>query len=620
MKRIFRRAGVAVARFFGSPVPAMARRSPSQSQRVAVQMVERTTESIFLDKLKNILVGNGGAAQAGRINVIGLDRIKEKLGDRWNALSDRVHAVARSALEKCLQPTDIWTACGNSYVIAFGSMNIEEARTKCRMIAQMIESALLGEDNGHGISVATAVATVDGQVLLRDLPALDAMLAKAPPVALTVPSAPATPAPSSPKRSAEEPAWPLEDERRRGEPSWITIEEHQYHGEPAWGLSDERSRSEAQVWPMGREERERISSDFWPQIEERASVPAHSWPMISSRERTTGEASGGSITPTAASTSWHPTEEHPRAIETWQPMGGLAATPTPPSERLKEPILESRGATPRADSPDPSFPPEGLEMVTVEEDKKDEIGWEPMWDVRHERIPIYRARYVRNSRMWLQSPTEELMTRADFMVRDAVLRELTGCLVQSRYILLGLPVRFWTIASYARRRDYLAALAERVSPASRKFLLIFITEVPDGVPEGRLMELLPSFRRFCREVVIETEVHLGDFAALGSARVFAVGADLSTSTEPERVQMLQIDQFARGAAKAGIGNSCLAGVQSVPLVTAAIAAGFRYISGPAVAAFGPQVSNVRPLGLDCVYRANLEAKGLQWPGSEGGAA
>lgn len=619
MKSIFRRAGVAVARLFGSPVPALGLRSAPQHQRVAVRVVEGTSESVFLDKLKSILAGNGGAAQAGRINVIGLDRIKEKLGDRWNALSDRVHAVARSALEKCLQPADIWTACGNSYVIAFGSMNIGEARTKCRMIAQMIESALLGEDSGHGISVATAVATVDGQVLLRDLPAFDAMLA-APPVALTVPSAPATPAPSSPDRSIEEAAWPLEEERRRGEPSWVTTDEHRYHGESTWRLRDEPSRSEAQVWPIVREERKRITSDFWPQIEERGSVTAHSWPMISSRERTTGDASGGLITPAAASAAWHPTEEYPREIETWQAMGGPAATPMPLSERLKEPILEPQGATPRADGPDPSCPPEGLEMVAVEEDKKDEIGWEPMWDVRHERIPIYRARYVRNSRMWLQSPSEELMTRVDFMVRDAVLRELTGCLVQSRYILLGLAVRFWTIASYARRRDYLAALAQRVSPASRKFLLIFITEVPDGVPAGRLLELLPTFRRFCREVVIETEVHLGDFAALGSARVFAVGADLSASTEPERVQMLQIDQFARGVAKAGIANSCLAGVQSVPLVTAAIAAGFRYISGPAVAAFGPQVSNVRPLGLDYVYRANLEAKGLQWPCSERGAA
>ena len=211
--------------------------------------------------------------------------------------------------------------------------------------------------------------------------------------------------------------------------------------------------------------------------------------------------------------------------------------------------------------------------------------------------------------------------RVDFALREAVLRELTGCMVQSRYILLGLPVRFWTIASYAPRRDYLAAFAQRVSPASRKFLLLFITDVPDGVPAGRLLELLSTLRRYCREVVIETTVHPGDFAALSSARVFAVGTDLTASTESERVQMLQIDQFARGAAKAGIANCCLAGVESMPLVTAAIAAGFRYISGPAVAGFGRQVSNVRPLGLDYIYRANLEAKGLHWPGDdERGAA
>jgi hypothetical protein len=596
MKSIFRRVGATVARFFGSPDATMVRRVPPQPQRDAVPVLERTGEAAFFHNLKNLLVGNSGAAQAGRINVIGLERIKERLGDRWSALSERVHALARSALEKCLQPGDIWITCGNSYVIAFGSMNIEEARTKCLMIAQMIESALLGEADGHTISVATAVATVDGQVLLRDLPALDAMLAKAPAVARSVPSVPATPAPPPMAQAAAEAAVSSMDEgRRRAEPRWVEAEEHGDRGEPTLHLSDERSQSEAQIWPIVSEAIKRPSSNSWPQIEEHTSAPTAVRSMGSRSDRTAGDA--GSV------------------------LSTLAATPlTPPRERFEGAIVETQGAAFFTDSAGPSCPPEDLEMFTVEEDRKDEIGWEPMWDVRYERIPIYRARYVHNSRVWLQAPSEELMTRADFALRDRVLRELTGCLVESRCILLGLPVRFWTLASYAQRRDYLAALAQRVSSASKKFLIIFITDVPNGVPASRLQELLPGLRRLCREIVIETTVHLGDFSGLASARVFAVGADLSASAAPERQQMQQIDQFAHAAAKAGIVNCCLAGVQSVPLVTAAIAAGFRYISGPAIAAFGRHVSNVQPLGLDYVYRANLEAKGLQWPSREQGAA
>jgi hypothetical protein len=618
MKSIFRRVGAAVARLFDTPEPVAVRQPRPRRERVAAPLVEGTNESAFLDKLKDILFGNGGAAQAGRINVIGLDRIKDKLGDRWSALSERVHAVARSALNKCLQPGDIWTSSGDSYVIAFGSMNVEEARTKCRMIAQMIESALLGEADGRSISVATAVATVDGQVLLRDLPALDAMLATGARVGLGVPLGPATPAVSaSDHPSAEARSSSMDEERRHGDPPWVTAEEHRYRGEAASPLSEERARSEAQVWPIVTEERKRHLSHSWPEIEERTPAPWRS--IISSDEQAAGLLSGGLSTPAGGSQRSHQIEEQVPGIEKWQTTGGPARTPMQLREFVDQPILDAQGPTLLTRSPD-WRPPEHLEMAIVEEDKKDEIAWEPMWDVQHERIPIYRARYVRNSRAWLQAPSEELMTRVDFVVRDAVLRELIGCLVQSRYILLGLPVRYWTLASYAQRRDYLAGLAQQVSSASKKFLLIFITDVPDGVPASRLQEILPGLRRFCREVVIETTVHLGDFSALGSARVFAVGADLSARADPERLQMQQIDQFARAAAKAGIVNCCLAGVQSVPLVTAAIAAGFRYISGPVVAAFGPQVSNVQKLGLDYVYRANLEAKGLQWPRSERGAA
>lgn len=292
------------------------------------------------------------------------------------------------------------------------------------------------------------------------------------------------------------------------------------------------------------------------------------------------------------------------------PVGGPLIVPLP-----QEPAPMPQIVVPSA----PASRPVEVEAAQIEADLKDEIVWEPVWDVRHERVPIYRAKYIRRSKIWLQSPGEDALAGTDFALRNTVLRELTGCLVDSRYIVLGLPVRYWTIANYGLRREYLSALSQRISTASRKFLLIFVTDVPDGVPASRLLELIGSLRPFCRGLVIETSLHMLDFAALGAARVFAVGADLSVCREQDHVLMLQIDHFARGAAKAGVANCYLAGVESMPMVTAAIAAGFRYISGEAVGSLGAQVSNVRQLGLDSIYRTNLEAKGLHWP-EKGGAA
>jgi hypothetical protein len=569
MRTIARRMGAAISGFFRSPERA-AVQARVRRHRGPEGMVDAADESLFLDKLKAILMGNGGTAQAGRINVIGLDRIKAKLGERWDELSDRVHTVARSAIEKCLQPQDVWIAHGNSYVIAFGRMNIEEAQAKCRIIAQIIENALLGEAHSDGVSVATAVATVDGRVLLRDLPSLDGMLAQAPAVRPTLqPNAAPLPSPPPPESGpVPRSASPMsEDRTRREESSWSMTDERIARREhPSLPIAERMPAQPTPAWIARERERVATAPGPWPQVEERA-VEVEAW------------RPGG--TPGAASPIW-PSIPHP-----------VGASVPPPVETL--------------------------EIVPVEEDPKDEIVWEPVWDVRHERVPIYRAKYVRHSRAWLQRPSDELLDRADFALRDTVLRELTGCLLQSRCILLGLPVRFWTVASYAGRRDYLSALVDRVSLASRKFLLIFITDVPDGVPAARMLELLGAVRPFCREIVIETSPQVAEFAALGSTGVFAVGTDLSHNTEPERVLMRLIDQFARGATKAGIANCCLAGVESMPLITAAIAAGFRYISGSSVGALGLKVSNVWPLSLDYVYRANVEAKGLRWPEKKGAA-
>lgn len=553
-------------------------------------------ETAFLQNLRHILAKNAGSADVGRINVIGLDRLKERLGARWEQVNDRVHALARSALQRCLQPEDIWTTCGDKYVIAFGSLNPEVARTKCRMIAQIIESALLGEADGQSVAVATAVATVDGQVLLRDLPSLDAMLASAPEVMPGVPSdhplttstaiaenvplaAESITADASRQFSPREgPIWQAGDERMPSpQPTWIAQERRLPHQEIGWSFNQK--------------------------------------PMIGAAVESVETSAGGSPSPGPWSELRYSSAVSPEGPIPWKTQGSLANTgPSFTTSEQAAPWAIRSGQRLGARAV------EALELVQLEEDVEDEIMWEPIWDVRHERIPIYRAKYVRNSRVWIQTPSDELLVRADFAMRDRVLREVTGALLQSRYVLLGLPVQFWTISNYMQRRAYTNALAERISPASRKFLLIYITDVPAGVPASRMLELLASLRPFCREIVVEAPLQNTDFAALSSMRIFAVGGDLTGSKEPERIQMLQIDHFARGAAKAGIANCALAGVQSMPMVTAAIAAGFRYISGRSIGPFGPRISKVRPLSLDYVYRLNVEANGLRWPGSEQGAA
>ena len=535
MQGIIGHVGSALAKLFRPGSQAARPRSPRPRQNIGA-----SNEAAFLEKLTTILHSNGGAAQAGRINVIGLDRIKTKLGDRWDGLSERVHGIARSAIKRSLGPDDVWTDCGSGYVIAFGTLDIKEAQIKCRMIAQIIEQALVGEIDNEGVSVATTVATVNGDVLLRDLPSLDAMLARAP---------------------AFEPDLP-------GPPAQSAI--HKQDGTIA-GHAEGRPRQESDAAETNRRRFIRAGP-----------VAEPSRPSGMTREHAVSLQARSSVQRKPS-----PTVE--------------SAVDTSTSETSSPPLFW--------DVPDANT----VKTAPQEQDAQDQVIWEPMWDVRRQRIPIYRAKYSCRSKPQPEILDEDSQSRGDFALRDAVLDELSRCVDASRYILLGLTVRFWTIASYSKRQDYLEALSQRVSPTLRQLLLIFVSDVPDGVSTSRLVDFRRVLHPLCRELVFETSPQALDFATLARSRVSAVGTDLAFSAESERVLLLQIDRFAHGAFKAGITNLFLSGARSMPLVTAAIASGFGYISGNAVGSFDAEVSSVRPLSLDDVYRTNLEAQGLQWP-------
>jgi hypothetical protein len=114
--------GSVLSSIVGFRAPGRSRNRRTQDPRSGPR-----SEADFLEQLKGILAHNAGTVQTGRVTVLGLDRLKNKLGDRWKGLRERVHALARSAFAKCLGAEDIWLQVGDSYVIAFGSMEIEDA-------------------------------------------------------------------------------------------------------------------------------------------------------------------------------------------------------------------------------------------------------------------------------------------------------------------------------------------------------------------------------------------------------------------------------------------------------------------------------------------------------------
>lgn len=93
------------------------------------------------------IVRDTGCTLAGAVTFLGLEKVKEKLGDRWERLSARADDIARRAIERRLDNADAYTRHGDlQYVLLFAHLNKEHAQLKCAMIAEEITKRLLGED------------------------------------------------------------------------------------------------------------------------------------------------------------------------------------------------------------------------------------------------------------------------------------------------------------------------------------------------------------------------------------------------------------------------------------------------------------------------------------------
>ncbi len=82
---------------------------------------------------------------AGRLQMIALSRVKERLGDDWSRLATKVHRLTQQILERRLTEQDVYVQVADRYMILFASLTSVEATFKAQAIAREITALLIGE-------------------------------------------------------------------------------------------------------------------------------------------------------------------------------------------------------------------------------------------------------------------------------------------------------------------------------------------------------------------------------------------------------------------------------------------------------------------------------------------
>src|SRR3546814_6633191 len=95
---------------------------------------------------------------AGQINVIGLDDLRARLGDRWEAIEAKVHEVCGRIIRGNLSDLDVNTCySSNEYMIIFGLLSAHAARIKCTTIKQELRTEEHTDELQQIISTSYAV-------------------------------------------------------------------------------------------------------------------------------------------------------------------------------------------------------------------------------------------------------------------------------------------------------------------------------------------------------------------------------------------------------------------------------------------------------------------------------
>lgn len=140
--------------------PKRAELAPRQSDKV-----ELSTEAKFLDLAKR----SGGKALVGHMQVVGLEDIKEELGDRWESQFDQIRGLSENTISKHLSETDVFEFWEDiKFLIYFSGLDQQTAAAKARAISREIRQKVLGNE---GLSKEVVeCCTVDADMQEIEIP------------------------------------------------------------------------------------------------------------------------------------------------------------------------------------------------------------------------------------------------------------------------------------------------------------------------------------------------------------------------------------------------------------------------------------------------------------------
>jgi hypothetical protein len=154
----------------------------SERQPAAVPAVptRAVTAEILYDRIRILVpAGRDPSAKTGQVNLIGIGRIRDRLGSQWPHHAVNADRIARNAIERYLLGGDSYARWKDEgYIIVFATLDVHQAQIKCKLIGDEIIQKLFGEDEPSDLTEIHHVEVQgDGTVTFQPVPRFEDLVA-----------------------------------------------------------------------------------------------------------------------------------------------------------------------------------------------------------------------------------------------------------------------------------------------------------------------------------------------------------------------------------------------------------------------------------------------------------
>jgi hypothetical protein len=235
------------------------------------------------------------------------------------------------------------------------------------------------------------------------------------------------------------------------------------------------------------------------------------------------------------------------------------------------------------------------------------FAFAPIWDVAHEAVTAYRLETHVTGASRPKTVTHESFKGALKLLLAGLAHAATmlgvGLEAGGRFMIV-VSVPFDLLSAPAGRME-IANVCRNLPSELRPFLVFKIADVPPGVPQSRMSDLVCALRPFCRSVTVDLATGQFDNANWQSAGHQALGLRLSPLATPAQAQE-EIAKLAAVAKRHAL-TSVVVGTDRLELVACARHAGINYVSGTVI---GPAIDvplTMRRLSWSELRQANARS-------------